>query len=623
MDLSLSGLFLFGVLGWLASIRPETVVGLLVTFFFYSFVRFQQTRDFSYFLLAAAAGALGLSIHQSALALLAPAVVFLLVAVSQLLRETKRSLRVRQLFMAVIIPILWAFTLLGALIFQFQDFRNLVESYELWSNSDTHSEGIIGEVTRLSLLVQDSPFSFLIIAGLVGHLIAAVALAKNPAVRDLRSFSLTVALSPIGLAATASKWEWHYGALVGLASVGIVLAFAAVALEIGPIRPNSRGGGHSGELTREEPPTFRRLAARISSLRNNLGAILLIFAVSLMVLHPLWVSRPTALFNDFEPGVALRDWLRSLPGVTSTDGTPSILASVYSAASTTISWHSMLLPVVVGAGYFGLSFFFRSFQSGLLASSVGVATLLPVLTIATHIAPPFVDDWSEAGDRIADLSGHDYLECGPYTAQQIVGAISPLGERGLTVELSDFIGSSTSLSTSTIRHYILDGTGQTGELGMWVFNPNESLERLTVTARDRVRDQVFQTDVTPRGQGPGWNLVSFAAESNWEDVSAHIEVANDSPLFVTDLVKLELVNAADSVRDSGIFAGPYNYQFSHCGFQVGATGSFVEGFDFITPKTIYGRAPLSRLVEVSLEDAVCEQQLCAWERDLGLPPTQN
>lgn len=213
-----AGFFLIWSLGWM-TLRPEVLTAFLSVAMLSIFPKRHDPNGAFRVVALAALSALGLATHQSALVL----VPILLVAAVVMLFSRAQSW----------IDKVSAFVLSGALAitmaFANQTLTLAREGLAAYTDLTGHARGPldewmrVGEILRIGSMAQRLYFLLgtIAIASLAIVLVRRLLYPRGTPGRD--AMLLAVALMPVGLLFTSSKWGWHYGALLLPFALGIVL----------------------------------------------------------------------------------------------------------------------------------------------------------------------------------------------------------------------------------------------------------------------------------------------------------------------------------------------------------------------------------------------------------------
>ena len=538
---------------WMINVRSEPFVALMFSLVVLSIVRLAMSRQLENLILIGTAGALALSTHQSATVLLVPLVgALVLFASSGHWTFRDQTLTRREAFIITGLAVLYAGILLLFLTTSLYGLSFFLDEFSTWWSEASHAKRgeLAAELDRLSNVLERRQGGVLILTGITTLMLVVVRHLSRPNMKaSLGLVLLAVALAPLGLVLTGSKWDWHYAVLVVPASLGLGLASATLFEKFRPeFQPSSN--------------SRLRLALTTALLAGSLTYAL--FALN-------WVHRrpDVAPFSEFR---VLEDALYYL--------TSNSSLAALGFLDITASRVSVIAICLVGtvAGILA----FVGAHRGQVAL-ISVLVLLPgILLLSVYGGSSSYafreGQWNEATARIAELAGDDDYGCTRYRESLIVSGIVELTS-GETLSLegvrksSRMVAGEGALSPELARF-------QTGTefVGVWVFDPENNLKALRTEGLGR-----FAPQAPWASKNEGWELHAATAE---EVAGSAIRFEADGPILVAGPFGLRVENPEVQLRDEQLFAGPKHYQFSGCEKNFPIDGSFVSGPKYRTEKVL-------------------------------------
>ena len=226
-----AGVYSLGMMAWMMTLRPEPVVALFATVVLMLIVRFGQSQDGRWLVLAGVIVALSATAHPSGLVAFAP----VLAGWSWVWRfqKTKKATCVASgsAVMALVATTVVLFFLDSDLA------RKLASIRAFRHDGSGHELGPLDEVVRYRYMLEGL-WSVPVRVAFVGLLLLIAIAYLTRANRDARDIWSLPARATIAalllLSFTPSKWPWHFGTVVGLVTVALVVEFALLAREWHP-----------------------------------------------------------------------------------------------------------------------------------------------------------------------------------------------------------------------------------------------------------------------------------------------------------------------------------------------------------------------------------------------------
>lgn len=559
--------YVIGVLYFSASIRPEGLVAFLSVVFMAAATRFLQSRDHRFLAGALASSAVAASVHQSGLVLLFPSL--LLVGASFVSVNPRGRLSMAPLARPFV-ALSSAAILFMITIFRLTPMPFLLSEFQQWRTSATHSASWWDEIDRLERL-WETPGGRLIILGLIFNFLVFIVRFKRRDSAVTRFTHLMWTVFPAGLLFTASKWEWHYGAVLPGAVIGWALATSATLYFLRKF--DKRFNGRS-----------RRFAE--GSLLWMTGAVgLFILARGL---EPRWVNWAP----EWADGAILQ-----------------VVSSFLNLPQSALFLMLWMAPVVVWgyalarrhtARYVAATFIvvFAGYSSGLMA---------------LH-ANPVSFASSELRQRVGDIAGLALEGCGTLSGIDLVVGVTKiegqeLKKNGIAGVLNDSMARTESFSKRIPVGHLAKGS----LLGYWWFPGQEDKSTALLEFFDQGGHSLAKT--YPNRRFDGWHLIAMTLPAEVE--YAVVRVSEVTSVHVSDLAVLTEAPAETVLAKNVLLAGPHHYQSKTCAIPYVFDGNFVTDFNYATSKTLYGRGPLPNLVEVTASSETRER-LFLWEDEVRL-----
>ena len=216
-----SAFFILNVGAWLMTLRPEPMVAAASAITLGSALAFERTGRAHWLMLGGVVSAISVSLHPSGLLAAAPMIVL---APCIYRRVRTRTLRATEL----LVPTAVSCAVLLLCVFADSDVRWWIGNRDVFESSGVHTLGWSDEIGRYVLLFS-SVYDTVLRRAAVLVALAVVLLASARRLRHACDATV-IPLAALGLAvgflaATPSKWPWHFGSLA-------VLATAALAVEM-------------------------------------------------------------------------------------------------------------------------------------------------------------------------------------------------------------------------------------------------------------------------------------------------------------------------------------------------------------------------------------------------------
>ena len=562
-----AGVYVIGVMYFNASIRPEGLVAFLSVVFMAAARRFLQSRDHRLLAGALASSAVAASTHQSGLVLLLPSLLLIGASFVSVTRRGRLSMAsLARPFLALSSAVV----LFMLLIFTLTPMPFLLSEFQQWRASETHSANWWDEIDRLEQL-WGNPAGRLIILGLMFNFLVFILRFKRRDSAVTRFTHLMWTTFPVGLLFTASKWEWHYGAVLPVAAIGWGLATSATLLFLGKFDERFNSKSHHF----------------VERALLWLTGVAVILVLSRGVL-PRWVN--------WAP-----EWAYAEP--------LGVVSSFFNVPQSTFM-QILFMAIVVVFGYalvrrctvrfVALTFtvIFAVYSSGLLA---------------LHAVPASFAA-SELRQRLDDIAGLALEDCGTLSGKEVVVGVTEiegqkLKKNGIAGVLSDSTASTESFSKQIPVRQLDEGD----LVGYWWFSGQEDQSIASLEFFDHGGHSLAKT--YPNSRFDGWHLVSMSLPAEAE--FAVVEVREVTSVFVSDLVVLMEAPVETVLANSVLLAGPLDYQSSTCAIPYVVDANFVTNFDYATDKSLYGRGPLVNLVEVTASSEI-RGRLFLWEDEIRL-----
>ena len=209
--------FCVGATAYGMTLRPEPVIVLLAVGVLAVSMQYAQTSATSPLFAAVLLGGLAVTVHPAGVVALAPLVVCL----PRIVRDAKRGvLPLSNIVTVALVGLAWTVLL----AFLDSDLSQRRESTALLRNADSfHSKGVFQELERYGNLsgIGSSVLRREFVAILLLAVVAFVAgtSGRRSLTERLPSASIVVGLAL--LAFVPSKWIWHFGVLVGIATIAV------------------------------------------------------------------------------------------------------------------------------------------------------------------------------------------------------------------------------------------------------------------------------------------------------------------------------------------------------------------------------------------------------------------
>ncbi len=222
---ALASAFLVGTFAWGMTLRPEPAIALLAVAVMVCMVRFTHRATAAPLAATAILVPLALAGHHTGIVSLAP----VLVATPSILRWARNRVAAASALVGTTVSLLIVLVFVGS---DLEQRRTDILTYETFAGSVNWRNEPLRYVA-LSFFPAGTPIRRASVALL---LLAVLAwLIRRRRATGVSSFpAATLAVALLLLTATPSKWEWHFGALIGLAAI-------AVATETAGLREQERG----------------------------------------------------------------------------------------------------------------------------------------------------------------------------------------------------------------------------------------------------------------------------------------------------------------------------------------------------------------------------------------------
>lgn len=202
-----ASIFLTSTLSWMITVRPEPLVALLGAVLILSYRKYLDRRQDWIFVAGLLVAGLAISTHQTGLIVLFPAILF--AARYTMDKYSRRDfLRLLLSFSTVVLGSSLA-------MFWFYDLQTLYSLTTSWREFSTHASGPLDEPSRW-LRVLDSDWAMRRVTGAVllsawlGQIVNLWLSSRS----TNHGMYVFLALFPVGLIFTSSKWEWHVAAII-------------------------------------------------------------------------------------------------------------------------------------------------------------------------------------------------------------------------------------------------------------------------------------------------------------------------------------------------------------------------------------------------------------------------
>lgn len=502
---------------FLLTMRPESVVALMVAIFFSFFILFVVKNRHSYLLYAAFAAVIAVATHPTGFILIGPAILAAIFAIRVGLQEGTG--------LSAVITISSAALILGlGLVFLEFDFRTALREARAITALDGYVQP---EWSRWELLSSQSSFLWWPIAVMAFSLIVALSRYREFTSQE-RWIFLAVVLTPLGLFLSPSKWDTHLGTLVVPAVVATALALP-ILVRAGRANPfefsaflgmagvatlialNSGGKRHWGY------PFEPLQDGLVDRIVPGSGIGMLWLAVPLLPLGALIVAR-------------LRNGLRG----------------------TVIAVLSALMVLAPSLNHFGM----------LAANSIGHS------------------GWTPAKQRLAELEGTntcgllddvEVIVDVSTTAEdaQPSGASAP-GPFGLKSHSLDQPGESIAFSLNPPREELvfwIKGTERNTSVLVELSNTEGQTRFLNVTELD---DEMWRLVAIPRASR--WEYIEVWSLPNARGRTGVLVSTPAEPVRVT---------ALDALAESTVFSGPIVNTYIPCANEPGVVDGVWEMSDYL------------------------------------------
>lgn len=560
---------------WLSNIRAEVPVLLLLSISIYFIVRISVEKEIRNLIPLAIVSGIAVTTHQSA-SVFIPVILslpLLLIALRNFTLGGKSVSRQR-----VLVETLLSGVIFSAVIVFVSTFLTggalFWDQLGLWASQSTHGEfgTLSSELTRLERVFDRRPGGFLLLIGLgllpMSFVLLFTRLSQRP---ELLIALLGVALSPVGLLMTGSKWDWHYAVLILPSVLGAGL-FAASAVGQGRKMwvngaQNRDSVNHPNE-TNQSNTRFVEIWLKPIMLAS-LSALTVVAFLGLGWVHRRPDVAPYSEIGDVWAGLR---W---------------VVDSVYKSSNLQLEIlffpGASLLSLGAWLVTFLLSFMgWRRTIGVLLAGLLGFSGLFLLISYSgSALQSSRLGIWTEAEDRLSDLGLSRGGACSQFADYLAVTSVTEIPS-GQSILFSDLVRSATTVGEGVYRRSS-DWPAEAfpGLVGYWVYDPQNNLTEASVVLRGE-NSGLVNTGDSVRDASEGWRLVSVLVE---EPVSVDIEIVSRGEVLVTDLYRLNTEPLANEIRDATTFAGPKHYQYQGCGQTAQFGGAHIEGFEYRTEKT--------------------------------------
>ena len=525
----LASVFVAFSLALLMSIRQEPVVTVLAAAFFTGFLGFVHRPSESYLILAGLSAVAAGTAHQSGFVLLFPALLLVGIAIWH---AANRMYAWQSVFAPILASLGFGLGLglidydLASLLREAQGLRD--EEYNRYS-----------EVYRWSLMLSEPGWIWwpLVLFG-AGVLVSTLTFQHMSNHRAL--ILLGAAVAPLGLYLTASKWQWHWGALT-------IPALILVALSLPVIRGNFHG---------------TRLRTAVFSGALLAGALAMVGTINREGLGSSNWSYPFRVFSD---GTAIE---------------------IFGGDFSYLSW--LLLPTLP------VLFLLAVRLGGILASKserlfrLVATTLIVVVSLApvgNHYGMLVADSlvwqgWTPFKQRVANLAG--VHNCGLLDELDIVVGARKLGEPGPSAKTN-------SLGPFGLPVFSLNHANPTVRINLY-----EGAEEIVLwTKANQAGDKVLVSAITPAGPidvldvtlntNEYWMMWSLSSGKDWSEVvvTGSFDQSRFSGLLVTTPAFVQKSKALETVSGKVVASGPSVSTYIPCSIETRKIDGRPEQPDFV------------------------------------------
>lgn len=221
-----AGFYVAGFAAWGVTLRPEPVVSLFVVLIFSCMLRFERKPGLGYLAASSSLAVLSITLHPAGVVALAPVIVYLPAIVKYLAGRSAERPAIGSLVGTVAAVI----SLAIVIFFLDTDLAHKLHTASVFGSDVDHILGVRDEWMRYSQL-DTAQYSPAVRRGVVGLMLLLVTI---PAVRILGGGTtegpepaLALGVGLLLLSVTPSKWPWHFGTLLALATVTIAVELKA------------------------------------------------------------------------------------------------------------------------------------------------------------------------------------------------------------------------------------------------------------------------------------------------------------------------------------------------------------------------------------------------------------